>query len=479
MYKLQFTLKQHTPLIHFQHDQEGATLRATEVKPKLDRFIIKELGLVENGKPKEEYKHWFINEGKQHLALDYKMRVENIGQRDENQKFDLYEDTQEQEVKKRYKMRGNYPMVLANMTGQPLIQDLKDSIVYDRLKCTIISFDLQLRDYIKGLIVEFFATTNFGNRSNKGFGSYTISKLEQEAIAWEHNILATNTHYLEMVTTESRKVMEIIDYFYKWLKSGVNYSWFQSKCHAGRYEKSLLFQYLDNSTATVPPKFSWEKRWLKEEFLGLAPLTPTNNPKFARGVLGLSDIFTFTQAKCHTTGIDAPAIQNKQGFKKEIHKAHLGGEIERIKSPITFKPVKIDNYTTHVYLLIDDEHIEQIYTSGMSLDFLFSESGQTNFQTDYTIGNQTYHIHYKLGQGLFIFDEHIERLQRQNNNYLLMEKLKEIRRFKASIKTLPLPDAKIDLGLLFQFVRTNYPTFEAKYFNWTNIINQPITILTT
>jgi len=36
MYKLEFTLKQHTPIIHFQHDQDGATLRATEVKPKLD-----------------------------------------------------------------------------------------------------------------------------------------------------------------------------------------------------------------------------------------------------------------------------------------------------------------------------------------------------------------------------------------------------------------------------------------------------------
>ena len=40
MKTLKVTLKQHTPLIHFQHDQYGATLRASEVKPKLDRFII-------------------------------------------------------------------------------------------------------------------------------------------------------------------------------------------------------------------------------------------------------------------------------------------------------------------------------------------------------------------------------------------------------------------------------------------------------
>jgi len=40
-FKLTFKLKQNTPLIHFHHDQHGATLRATELKPKLDRFLNK------------------------------------------------------------------------------------------------------------------------------------------------------------------------------------------------------------------------------------------------------------------------------------------------------------------------------------------------------------------------------------------------------------------------------------------------------
>ena len=43
MKTLTVTLKQHTPLIHFQHDQYGATLRVSEVKPKLDKFIIKKV----------------------------------------------------------------------------------------------------------------------------------------------------------------------------------------------------------------------------------------------------------------------------------------------------------------------------------------------------------------------------------------------------------------------------------------------------
>jgi len=50
-YKLCFKLKQHTPIIHFQADQKGATLRASELKPKLDRFLIDKLKMLENGKP--------------------------------------------------------------------------------------------------------------------------------------------------------------------------------------------------------------------------------------------------------------------------------------------------------------------------------------------------------------------------------------------------------------------------------------------
>ncbi|SUB89524.1 Uncharacterised protein [Porphyromonas macacae] len=44
MYKLEFELEQHTPIIHFQAKDAGATLRASEVKPKLDKFILTQIG---------------------------------------------------------------------------------------------------------------------------------------------------------------------------------------------------------------------------------------------------------------------------------------------------------------------------------------------------------------------------------------------------------------------------------------------------
>jgi len=106
-FQITFELKQHTPIIHFQHDQEGATLRATELKPKLDLYIIKksldELSnpavtyqhdhdarekfksialhqineeLNSTGHYKPEWKGWLVGKGKsKHVALHYKIKI--------------------------------------------------------------------------------------------------------------------------------------------------------------------------------------------------------------------------------------------------------------------------------------------------------------------------------------------------------------------------------------------------------------------
>ena len=63
-FSLNYTLKAQSPMIHFQAQQQGATLRATEVKPKLDKFIIQKLG-AENI-PQD----WFIPNTK---AFNYKL----------------------------------------------------------------------------------------------------------------------------------------------------------------------------------------------------------------------------------------------------------------------------------------------------------------------------------------------------------------------------------------------------------------------
>lgn len=98
MIKLKFSLKQITPMIHFQ-DDDGATIRATELKPKLDRFILSWLAYEKEVKEHPEQKlgsetemlknvvdnlvnkKWLID--KDHIVLNYKMRIEAIN-KDEN-----------------------------------------------------------------------------------------------------------------------------------------------------------------------------------------------------------------------------------------------------------------------------------------------------------------------------------------------------------------------------------------------------------
>ena len=63
MNTLTIKLKQHTPLIHFQHDQEGATLRASEVKPKLDKFVLN--NLTQNEYLQGVKEGWIVKNAKQ------------------------------------------------------------------------------------------------------------------------------------------------------------------------------------------------------------------------------------------------------------------------------------------------------------------------------------------------------------------------------------------------------------------------------
>lgn len=84
MKTLKVTLKQHTPLIHFQHTENGATLRASEVKPKLDRFIIEKLGGGSYDNVKDQvkgtYPQLFIpKEGV--FALNYKLNIKAFGEK--------------------------------------------------------------------------------------------------------------------------------------------------------------------------------------------------------------------------------------------------------------------------------------------------------------------------------------------------------------------------------------------------------------
>ena len=289
MKTLTVKLKQHTPLIHFQHDQYGATLRASEVKPKLDRFILTKLG---NGDYKkgcdEAHKNkWLIGE---HNALNYKMKIiaPEVEYWDINEK-QRYTRWHEQRNRPFINLENNrylakqrrvdgkmildlksYPLFFANMDADYTDNDeyRKFSFTEELLEVRIIfsqKFE-DLYEYINNpeLLNDFWYNTNFGTRQSKGFGSFSIDRDDPLYLPWQSQYRfevrdLQNVEYLEDVYN---KLFSDIELFYKTLRGGINLK--NRNRETVFYFKSLAYKYAHGCLQA-----KWDKRVIKETFYGI------------------------------------------------------------------------------------------------------------------------------------------------------------------------------------------------------------------
>ena len=208
----------------------------------------------------------------------------------------------------------------------------------ENINVTIHTNNLELKNKIIEHIELFFLTTNFGYRQSKGFGSFSLIELNSEPVKFDINNLINPIHYIKIFEQDDNKIFGVIDYIYKWLKSGINYSYNSNNrtCDNTRYKKSILFQYLQSKN---PPNENWEKRWIKENFLELSQQTPpAYTPKYYRALLGLSDKHTFTKANCISDDNIVSESQRNMNYKLELENSN--NDIDRIKSPIIFKIIK-------------------------------------------------------------------------------------------------------------------------------------------
>jgi len=223
-FKLNFTLKQHTPIIHFQSDQSGATLRASELKPKLDRFLLKKFE-----EDKIDYKPFLI--AGQDGALNYKVKIKYIGKN----KIDY---------PKPFVKKGTEGYVAPYFADGVSIEHDDSEILLE-----FFSFNKEIREKIEENIKIFFSFENFGTRQSKGFGSYHIESFEKKDL---EVALKSNNNKLFKLTKASanpKEALKIIDSVYREMKSGLNYP---------KYKKSLLFRYMCTKES------GWEKRWIKQ-----------------------------------------------------------------------------------------------------------------------------------------------------------------------------------------------------------------------
>jgi len=346
-------LKQHTPLIHFQHDQAGATLRATEVKAKLDKFLINKKGGW-NDVPAS----WKILTGAKENpeALDYKIRI-NTGEI-------VYEDIEKKrfDPRKGKEVTDTFPCFFANLGEKDAKEQKRFSYSRGDIEVKFFAFNQELLDFIQQNSNEFFIRHNFGSRQSKGFGCFLPVDLNMSQVP-------SDFYYFTVNSNNDRTIFATIDLFYKTLRGGVNGASHpqQQGFEKGIYLKPMIFLY----AASDENKIEWEKRAIKQQLFKSKlnkhqidhPLEPNFEPsplhheagekraRIVRDWLGLSTDQTWK---------DYPQDRRDEQIKKiEVDKA--GKEkaekdaIARMKSPLLFKPVKINNRECRVYFCAENK----------------------------------------------------------------------------------------------------------------------------
>ncbi len=302
MAKLKVKLKQHTPLIHFQHEQSNSILRATELKPKLDKFLI-----THAFKNKfQNYKKFLVGYEEKKTekdygdkkALNYKVRIANI-------KGHIVQDID------RF-----FPMYFGNMGKGKR----KKFVWCDSLQLEFFSFNKELINIIDDNIDYFFACTNFGSRQSKGFGSFYP---EYGDISTDGNFLGRLDEMYDLyflidyndkglsLDMPNKDIMQQIDSIYSLMKGGINLG--------DAYHRGFIFKYLHKRG------IGNEKKFIKDRF----PVPKEKNYKkdnsekrFGRAVLGLAGTYMYRSKEYNSTIV----VSSK--------------EIDRFTSPITFKVVE-------------------------------------------------------------------------------------------------------------------------------------------
>ena len=169
--KLSFQLEAQSPMIHFQSEQGGATLRASEMKPKLDRYLWMQML-----KDKQLHKELELEAGFQEeefsrrLERNVKFKSVFVSPKHFNYKVQITEsDTSKNE--KEIALKENFKIYYG----------WQRKAIFSDPQITIICFNKYLRELIEKHILNFFLATNFGTMQGKGFGSF-IPKLFTEGV---------------------------------------------------------------------------------------------------------------------------------------------------------------------------------------------------------------------------------------------------------------------------------------------------------
>jgi hypothetical protein len=321
LFKQQFKLKQHTPIIHFQHEQDGATLRASEVKPKLDKFIHTRLmGFLGGKKIYDEYKDIITEYIPTIESTDpsaYKMRIWG----EKVKEYYITSSKKQPDSVKGIEVITSAPYFADNefLKKEVNIKNARKGVMYKNIVLEIFCFEPKVIELIGKVFPYFFACNNFGTRQSKGFGSFSLESTQRYDF---EKTLLENLSYREIFFKKmENKFIEIfkkIDNDYKKLK------------------KSQLMEYY-----STQKNINWENDIIKKELINKnnrqnnrqnkTDYSEDNQCKYIRALLGLAELYEFSK------------------FNIKVKIECSDESIKRFRSPMTFKI-----FDSTIYILIEN-----------------------------------------------------------------------------------------------------------------------------
>lgn len=341
----EYKLVQHTPLIHFQHSEPHACLRATEVKPKLDRFLIEQLE-EDDRFGDGRWKKWFVGDGSQQ-SFDYMMRITpNSEQVERTQSIENGIERAIARAEHRspnasfHEIHKNY---FGNMASEKkreekkkaIRETFKESLFYkDGLTLTIRCFIPELLTLIDEHIRGFFMMHNFGTRQRKGFGSFTvdISTKPNEPKGFDLvGKYCPNAYYCKLGNdVNADALLDAVWVISAFLRSGFNRG-------EGNYVRGFVFRYFQREKNPLAN----DKAFVKQQVLRnvydeatrgehLHPYGNNVRYRYVRGLLGTNENSRFCRAPRGETRED-----------RTVHNIyiHSAEGVERFPSPLLFKPI--------------------------------------------------------------------------------------------------------------------------------------------
>lgn len=334
----EYKLVQHTPLIHFQHSEPHACLRATEVKPKLDRFLIEQLE-KDDRFGDGRWKKWFVGDGSQQ-SFDYMMRITpNSEQVERTHSIERAIARAEHRPPNAnlHEIHKNY---FGNMASGNSIQDtiretFKESLFYkDGLTLTIRCFIPELLTFIDEHIRGFFMMHNFGTRQRKGFGSFTVDISTEPNATKGFDLVGKycpNAYYCKLDgNVNADALLDAVWVISAFLRSGFNRG-------EGNYVRGFVFRYFQREKNPLANDKAFVKQNVLHNVYNEATrgehLHPYGNNvryRYVRGLLGTNENSRFCRAPRGETRED-----------RTVHNIyiHSAEGVERFPSPLLFKPI--------------------------------------------------------------------------------------------------------------------------------------------